>query len=57
MLSTGGKKEAAPPPVPGKSALEQVKDSVKFTAGSSEEEQLMGSIKKFIEEAEKEAKH
>ncbi|KAH9933900.1 uncharacterized protein B0H18DRAFT_982629 [Fomitopsis serialis] len=56
LLSTGGKKEAAPPSS-GKSAIETVKETVKFNAGSSEEEQLMDSIKKFIDDAEKEAKH
>ncbi|PCH44971.1 hypothetical protein WOLCODRAFT_165527 [Wolfiporia cocos MD-104 SS10] len=51
----GGEKEAAPSS--GKTTLEQVKESVKFNASSSEEEQLVDSIKKFIEDAEKEAKH
>ncbi|KAI0342304.1 hypothetical protein BDW22DRAFT_1429158 [Trametopsis cervina] len=51
---TGGKKEAA---APGKTTLEQVKETVKLNAGSSEEEQLMDSIKNFIAEAEKESKH
>lgn len=56
MLASGGKKET-PAPSAGKSVLEQAKESVKFNAGSSEEEQLMDSIKKFVEEAEKDAKH
>ncbi|TFY64596.1 hypothetical protein EVJ58_g2525 [Rhodofomes roseus] len=53
LLSTGGKKEAAPPST-GKSPIEAVKETVKFNAGSSEEEQF---IKKFVEDAEKEAHH
>ncbi|KZT68902.1 hypothetical protein DAEQUDRAFT_811779 [Daedalea quercina L-15889] len=53
VFSTSGKKEAAPPSS-GKSPVETVKEAVKFNASSSEEEQF---IKKFIEEAEKEAKH
>lgn len=53
MLASGGKKET-PAPSAGKSVLEQAKESVKFNAGSSEEEQF---IKKFVEEAEKDAKH
>jgi len=48
----GGKKET---PVPsGKATLEQVKEAVKFNAGSSEEEEF---IKKFIADAEKDSKH
>jgi len=52
MLASGGKKEAPPPS--GKSTLEKVKETVKFNASSSEEEEF---IKKYVEEAEKEAKH
>ncbi|KAL6305988.1 hypothetical protein BKA93DRAFT_824484 [Sparassis latifolia] len=51
MLSAGGKKETAAPA----KTIEQVKETVKFTAGSSEEEEF---IKKFVADAEKEeAKH
>ncbi|TCD61816.1 hypothetical protein EIP91_007861 [Steccherinum ochraceum] len=57
ISSTGGSKKEAPAPGAGKSTLEQVKNSVKFNAGSSEEEQLFDSIKNFIAEAEKESKH
>ncbi|KAH9924367.1 hypothetical protein B0H21DRAFT_151291 [Amylocystis lapponica] len=49
---SGGKKEA--PAHSGKPTLEQVKDAVKFNASSSEEEEF---IKKFVADAEKEAKH
>ncbi|KAI0790332.1 hypothetical protein C8Q75DRAFT_806267 [Abortiporus biennis] len=49
---SGGKKDAAAPS--GKATLEQVKESVKINASSSEEEEF---IKKFIADAEKESKH
>ncbi|KAI0945368.1 hypothetical protein AcW1_001608 [Taiwanofungus camphoratus] len=52
LLSTGGKKEA--PAGSGKQTTEQVKDTPKFNASSSEEEEF---IKKFVEDAEKESKH
>ncbi|KAI0938736.1 hypothetical protein AcW1_001608 [Taiwanofungus camphoratus] len=55
LLSTGGKKEA--PAGSGKQTTEQVKDTPKFNASSSEEEELVNSIKKFVEDAEKESKH
>ncbi|KAF4563909.1 hypothetical protein EYR40_002968 [Pleurotus pulmonarius] len=55
-LFTGGKK-AEPIPAPGKSIIETVKEAVPINAGSSEEEQLVDSIRKYIAEAEKEAKH
>ncbi|KAI8985026.1 hypothetical protein BD414DRAFT_418110, partial [Trametes punicea] len=51
MLATGGKKEA---PASKPATLEQVKDSVKVSASSKEEEEF---IKNFIAEAEKESKH
>ncbi|EGO03546.1 hypothetical protein SERLA73DRAFT_175051 [Serpula lacrymans var. lacrymans S7.3] len=50
----GGKKEIPSAP---KSIAERVKESVPIKAGSSEEEELMNSIKNFIAEAEKEASH
>ncbi|KAH7924697.1 hypothetical protein BV22DRAFT_1034842 [Leucogyrophana mollusca] len=50
--SMGGKKEA--PAASGKSLTERVKEAVPISAGSSEEEQLMNSIKNFLAEAEKE---
>ncbi|KAI0089509.1 hypothetical protein BDY19DRAFT_108076 [Irpex rosettiformis] len=53
---TGGKKDAVPT-TSGKPTIEQVKETVKINAGSSEEEQLIDSIKNFIAEAEKESKH
>jgi len=53
-LSFSGGSKQAPAPTPGKPTLEQVKETVKFNAGSSEEEQF---IKNFIAEAEKESKH
>ncbi|GJE86440.1 ATP19 family protein [Phanerochaete sordida] len=56
MAMSGGKKETAAP-AGVKQTLAQVKDTVKIGAGSSEEEQLMDSIKNFIAEAEKESKH
>ncbi|KAF9812434.1 hypothetical protein IEO21_06237 [Rhodonia placenta] len=56
MLASGGKKET-PAPSAGKSVLEQAKESVKFNAGSRCVEAEMDSIKKFVEEAEKDAKH
>ncbi|EEB95640.1 hypothetical protein MPER_05355 [Moniliophthora perniciosa FA553] len=54
LATRGGKKE----PVSSgssKSVIEKVKESVPIAAGSSEEEQLIASIKNFIAEAEKEA--
>ncbi|KAJ3490769.1 hypothetical protein NLI96_g1181 [Meripilus lineatus] len=50
----GSKKDAHAPSGSGKQTIAQVKESVKFNAGSSEEEQF---IKNFIAEAEKESKH
>ncbi|KAJ8590373.1 hypothetical protein M405DRAFT_736978, partial [Rhizopogon salebrosus TDB-379] len=52
FASLGGKKESASS---GKPLSERVKEAVPITAGSSEEEQLMNSIKSFIAEAEKES--
>ncbi|KAG1854764.1 hypothetical protein C8R48DRAFT_609641, partial [Suillus tomentosus] len=49
--SLGGKKDSASS---GKPLAERVKEAVPINAGSSEEEQLMNSIKNFIAEAEKE---
>ncbi|KAE9401058.1 hypothetical protein BT96DRAFT_818373, partial [Gymnopus androsaceus JB14] len=49
----GGKKEA--PASTTSSVIEKVKEAVPFNASSSEEEQLMDSIRKYIAEAEKEA--
>ncbi|KAF5388705.1 hypothetical protein D9757_004822 [Collybiopsis confluens] len=37
------------------SVIEKVKEAIPINAGSSEEEQLMDSIRKYIAEAEKEA--
>ncbi|KIK60345.1 hypothetical protein GYMLUDRAFT_97098 [Collybiopsis luxurians FD-317 M1] len=37
------------------SVIEKVKEAIPLNAGSSEEEQLMDSIRKYIAEAEKEA--
>ncbi|OJT02802.1 hypothetical protein TRAPUB_6658 [Trametes pubescens] len=54
LLATGGKKEPAPAAKP---TLQQIKETVKVNASSSEEEDLMNSIKNFIAEAEKESKH
>ncbi|KAG0696415.1 hypothetical protein DFH29DRAFT_1082890 [Suillus ampliporus] len=51
FASLGGKKDSASS---GKPLAERVKEAVPITAGSSEEEQLMNSIKNFIAEAEKE---
>ncbi|KAI0732607.1 hypothetical protein C8Q72DRAFT_792992 [Fomitopsis betulina] len=76
VFSTGGKKEAASASS-GKSAIETIKETVKFNASSRAPHQLnvgftrlavrrsscilqlirVDSIKKFIEDAEKEAKH
>ncbi|THH29249.1 hypothetical protein EUX98_g4947 [Antrodiella citrinella] len=53
MSFTGGSKEPSAP-ASGKPTLQQVKEAVKFNAGSSEEEQF---IKNFIAEAEKDSKH
>ncbi|SJL12822.1 uncharacterized protein ARMOST_16253 [Armillaria ostoyae] len=50
LATRGGKKDA-----PAPTLVEQVKANV--TSGNSEEEELINSIKKFVEEAEKEAKH
>ncbi|KAG5220987.1 hypothetical protein IMY05_C4485000400 [Salix suchowensis] len=50
-LFTGGKK-AEPIPAPGKSIIETVKEAVPINAGSR-----VDSIRKYIAEAEKEAKH
>ncbi|KAG1803349.1 uncharacterized protein BJ212DRAFT_1285160, partial [Suillus subaureus] len=49
--SLGGKKDSASSSKP---LAERVKEAVPINAGSSEEEQLMNSIKNFIAEAEKE---
>ncbi|KAI5118604.1 hypothetical protein M0805_004179 [Coniferiporia weirii] len=55
---SGGKKEAAPPSGASmKETIQKVKESVPLSAGSSEEEQLFDSIKKFIEEEERKASH
>ncbi|KAL1941759.1 hypothetical protein VTO73DRAFT_6759 [Trametes versicolor] len=51
LLATGGKKEPAPIAKP---TLQQIKETVKVNASSSEEEDF---IKNFIAEAEKESKH
>ncbi|EIW55452.1 uncharacterized protein TRAVEDRAFT_49942 [Trametes versicolor FP-101664 SS1] len=51
LLATGGKKEPAPAAKP---TLQQIKETVKVNASSSEEEDF---IKNFIAEAEKESKH
>ncbi|KAF9072344.1 hypothetical protein BDP27DRAFT_1184492, partial [Rhodocollybia butyracea] len=53
LATRGGSK--AKETVPTKTALEKVKEAVPLNAGSSEEEQLMDSIRKYIAEAEKEA--
>ncbi|ESK85472.1 hypothetical protein Moror_10135 [Moniliophthora roreri MCA 2997] len=55
LATRGGKKEPAVPSGSSKSVIEKVKESVPIAAGSSEEEQLIASIKNFIAEAEKEA--
>ncbi|KAI5888599.1 uncharacterized protein SCHCODRAFT_02637178 [Schizophyllum commune H4-8] len=49
MAASGGSKKDQP-----KSLAEKVEKAVPISAGSSEEEQLMDSIKRFIEESEKE---
>ncbi|KAI0765385.1 hypothetical protein C8Q74DRAFT_1288075 [Fomes fomentarius] len=51
LLATSGGKKASPAAKP---TLEQVKDSVKISASSREEEEF---IKAFIADAEKESKH
>ncbi|KAF8137073.1 hypothetical protein EV363DRAFT_1157069, partial [Boletus edulis] len=48
----GGKKDAV---AAGKPLTERVKDAVPIKAESSEEEELINSIKNFIAEAEKES--
>ncbi|TDL24558.1 hypothetical protein BD410DRAFT_896751 [Rickenella mellea] len=56
----GAKKDAHHKPAAGsslKDKIESVKAAVPFGAGSSEEEQLMDSIKKFIEDEEKKTNH
>ncbi|KAL1744167.1 hypothetical protein HDZ31DRAFT_64370 [Schizophyllum fasciatum] len=49
MAASGGSKKEQP-----KSLAEKIEKAVPISAGSSEEEQLMDSIKRFIEESEKE---
>ncbi|KAL0958368.1 hypothetical protein HGRIS_000509 [Hohenbuehelia grisea] len=55
-LTKGGSK-APEKLAPGQTIIDKVKESVPINASSSEEEQLMDSIRKFIAEAEKEQKH
>ncbi|KLO16124.1 hypothetical protein SCHPADRAFT_230347 [Schizopora paradoxa] len=58
FASMGGKKEV--PPAAGatlKETIQKAKEAIPLGAGSSEEEQLMDSIKKFVEEEEKKASH
>ncbi|KIM85805.1 hypothetical protein PILCRDRAFT_817015 [Piloderma croceum F 1598] len=51
--TSGGSKKAASASSSGKTLVEKVKEAVPINAGSSEEEQLMDSIKNYIAEAEK----
>jgi len=56
--SMGGKKEA--PPAAGtslKETIQKAKAAIPLGAGSSEEEQLVDSIRKFVEEEEKKTAH
>ncbi|KXN84479.1 hypothetical protein AN958_12454, partial [Leucoagaricus sp. SymC.cos] len=52
LATRGGKSESKAAP----QSIQQAKASVSLSAGSREEE-LFASIKKFVEEAEKESKH
>jgi hypothetical protein len=52
--ASGGSKAA---PSGSKQTLQEVKGSVKFDSSSKEEEELVESIRKFVEEAEKGPKH
>ncbi|KIJ15320.1 hypothetical protein PAXINDRAFT_99540 [Paxillus involutus ATCC 200175] len=51
FASMGGKKDAS---AANKPLAERVSEAVPIKAGSSEEEELMNSIKNFLAEAEKE---
>ncbi|EIM82125.1 uncharacterized protein STEHIDRAFT_161471 [Stereum hirsutum FP-91666 SS1] len=56
-LAMSGESKPKQPASGAKQTLEQVKEAVTFKSSSSEEEDLMNSIKKYIAEAEQEAKH
>ncbi|GAW09973.1 hypothetical protein F5879DRAFT_714418 [Lentinula edodes] len=53
LATRGGSKQDTKAATP--SIIEKVKEAVPLNAGSSEEEELMNSIRKYIAEAEKEA--
>ncbi|KAJ3790455.1 hypothetical protein GGU10DRAFT_340853 [Lentinula aff. detonsa] len=53
LATRGGSKQEAKSATP--SVIERVKEAIPLNAGSSEEEELMNSIRKYIAEAEKEA--
>jgi len=58
FASMGGKKEA--PPTAGvslKETIQKAKEAIPLGAGSSEEAQLMDSIRKFVDEEEKKGAH